>query len=325
MVKTTEQRSGASHSKTRSGDRFRSYLNHHKIVAIESLMRLLRTPMQSLLTWLVVAIAIALPGILYLAIAQLQTLGEHWQFEPQVSVFMHPRAKEEAISGLRDRLLAMPEVKTVDYITPAQAKLEFEARSGFGDVLKSLDENPLPAVLVIHTQPQYRDASVLIALQTAVRKEAAVDDVQMDLEWIQRLQAIIRIAERVVLALAGLLALGVLLVIGNTIRLAIESRRDEIVIVKLVGGANSFVRRPFLYTGFWFGLGGGLLAWLLLYIGVTWLSGPVGQLADLYQSDMRLQGLNGKESLAVIFGAAVLGLLGAALAVGRHLKNIEPT
>ena len=131
--------------------------------------------------------------------------------------------------------------------------------------------------------------------------------------------------QRLVLALAALLALGVLLVIGNTIRLTIESRRDEIVIVKLVGATNAFVRRPFLYTGFWYGLGGGILAFLLLLMGVQWLSGPIDQLAELYQSDFRLRGLNLAESLVILSTAGLLGLVGAALAVSRHLHTVEPS
>ena len=133
------------------------------------------------------------------------------------------------------------------------------------------------------------------------------------------------VGQRLVFALGALLALGVLLVIGNTIRLTIENRRDEIVIVKLVGATNAFVRRPFLYTGLWYGVGGGVLACLLLWIGVHLLSAPIDQLAALYQSDFRLRGLNFIESAMILGSAALLGLLGAASAVGKHLQTIEPT
>jgi cell division transport system permease protein len=325
MVRTTDQRSGASQSKTRSKDRFKSYLNHHKIVAVESLLRLLRTPMQSLLTWLVVAIAIALPGILYLTITHIQTIGQSWQFEPQLSVYLNPRVREDAIHKMREQLLAMPEIAAVNYITPQQALTEFAQYSGLGNVLESLDENPLPPVLEVYPSLDFRTPQQLLELQTRIADDSVVDEVQLDITWVERLQKIMAIAERVVLTLAGLLAVGVLLVIGNTIRLAIESRRDEILIVKLVGGANSFVRRPFLYTGVGYGLGGGILAWLLLVVGVYWLSTPVAQLAGSYDSAMQLRGLGWAESLIILVGAAVLGLLGAALAVSRHLHLIEPT
>lgn len=319
------ERSGASQSKTGAGDKLRSWWSHHRAVAGESLLRLLRTPLQSLLTWLVVAIALALPAVLYMALAQFQSLGESWQTQPRISVFLHLRAREEAILDYRDRLQAMAAIAAVDYIDPDQALREFEQYSGLGEVIGTLEENPLPAVLVLHPAADYSAPEQLEELEQSLSSEALVDEVRLDMDWVRRLHQIMIIGQRVVLALAALLALGVLLVVGNTIRLAIENRRDEIVIVKLVGATDAFVRRPFLYTGFWYGFGGGLIALALLLLGVQWLSGPVARLAELYQSDMRLQGLRWRESLSILLGAGLLGLLGAALAVRKHLHTIEPT
>lgn len=323
--RTAEQRSGASQSKTRVGDKLRAYWVHHRIVARESLVRLLQTPMQSLLTWLVVAIALALPAVLYLVLAQFQNLGDTWQTQPRVSVFLHVRASEQASVQLRDALLQRAEIEAVDYVSPDQALREFEQYSGLGSVLDTLEDNPLPGVLVVHPAAGHRTPEQLQGLKESLSAEALADDVRLDMDWVRRLHQIMVIGQRLVAAMAALLALGVLLVIGNTIRLAIESRRDEIVVVKLVGATNAFVRRPFLYTGFWYGFGGGLLAWLLLTLGVQWLSSPVAQLAELYQSNIRLQGLNWWESITILFGSGVLGLLGAALAVSKHLHAIEPT
>lgn len=319
------ERSGASQSKTRVADKLRSWGSHHRAVAVESLLRLLRSPLQSLLTWLVVAIALALPAVLYLGLAQFQHVGQSWQTQPRISVFLHMRAREAAIQDFRDRLQADASIAAVDYIDPDRALLEFIQYSGLGEVLETLDENPLPPVLVVQPAAGHSSPEQLRQLEQRLGSEVLVDEVRLDMDWVRRLQQIMTIAQRVVLAMAGLLSLGVLLVIGNTIRLAIENRRDEIVIVKLVGATDAFVRRPFLYTGFWYGFGGGLLAWLLLAAGVQWLSGPVARLAELYQSDMRLQGLGGGESLVVLLGSGLLGLLGAALAVRKHLHTIEPT
>jgi cell division transport system permease protein len=319
-----ESRSGASQSKARIGDKLRAYWAHHRSVARESLVRLLRTPMQSLLTWLVVAIALALPAVLYLALGQFQTLSETWQTQPRISVFLHMEAREEAARKLRDELLGREEIAAVDYVSPDQALREFELFSGLGNVLETLDENPLPAVLVVHPSSAHSAPDQLEQLRRSLQAQTLVEDVRLDMDWVRRLHQIMIIGQRLVVAMAFLLALGVLLVVGNTIRLAIESRRDEIVVIKLVGATNAFVRRPFLYTGFWYGFGGGLLAWLLLTAGIQWLSGPVAGLAQLYQSGLRLQGLNWWESLVILFGAGSLGLLGAALAVSKHLHTIEP-
>jgi cell division transport system permease protein len=323
--RAAEQRYGASQSKARLGDKLRAYRAHHRGVARESLWRLLRTPVQSLLTWLVVAIALALPAVLYLALAQFQHLGEAWQAQPRASVFLHRGAREQAALQLRDRLAGRVEIEAVDYISPEQALREFEQYSGLGNVLDTLEENPLPGVLLVRPATNHSAPEQLESLKKSLRAEPLVEDVRLDMDWVRRLHQIMVIGQRLVVAMAVLLALGVLLVIGNTIRLAIESRRDEIVIVKLVGATNAFVRRPFLYTGFWYGFGGGLLAWLLLMAGVQWLSNPVARLAALYQSDIQLQGLSGGESLVLLLGSGALGLLGAVLAVGKHLHSIEPT
>ena len=319
-----ENRSGASQSKTGAGQQFQAWRSHHWIVAGESIARLLQTPGQSLLTWLVVAIALALPAFLYLGLAQVQVLGEGWETKPQLSVFLNPRAREEAALGLRDELLKRDDTAEIQYISPEQAMAEFEQYSGLGPVVSSLETNPLPAVLLVVPAAINIDLEGLEKLRSDLISDLRVDDVRIDMAWVERLRQIMVIGQRIVLALALLLALGVLLVIGNTIRLTIENRRDEIVIVKLVGATNAFVRRPFLYTGLWYGLGGGLLACAIILAGVLWLAGPVDQLADLYQSDFRLRGLSLLEGVSLLGIASLLGLLGATLAVSKHLHTIEP-
>lgn len=324
LRRSAEARSGASQSRARIGDRFRAYRMHHRRVAMDSLRRLMRAPLQSTLTCLVVAIALALPAALYLALVQFQNLGASWQAQPHISVFLQPRTDDEQAQQLAEKLLGYPEVEAVDYVSPAQALVEFQQYSGLGSVVETLDENPLPGVLVIRPADSASAPAELGALRDRLAQEALADDVRLDMDWVRRLHQMMIIGERLVTAMAGLLSLGVLLVIGNTIGLAIESRREEIVVVKLVGGTDAFVRRPFLYTGFWYGFGGGLLAWILLALGVYWLSIPVSRLAELYQSGFRLQGLGLPQSLLILFGSGLLGLLGAALAVSKHLHAIEP-
>lgn len=316
-------KSGASQSEAKIGDRLTAYLLHHQLTAVEALVRLLKTPLQSLLTWLVVAIALALPTMLYIGLANVQNAGKGWQSNSQISVFIHKRAKPAAVEKLSERLLSKPHVASLETVSPEQALAEFQTYSGFGQVLETLDENPLPLVLLV--QPSVdTDTQRLAQLREQILAEPVVDDVRIDMAWVQRLHELMNLGQRLVMALGGLLALGVLLVIGNTVRLAIENRRDEIVIVKLVGGTDAFVRRPFLYTGFWYGVGGGLLALLIVGLGVFWLSGPVARLATLYQSSFVLEGIDSLACVQLVLGAGALGLGGAWLAVGRHLSDIEP-
>ncbi len=314
---------GASQSKALVSDRFGAYIAHHKFSASDSLMRLLRTPGQSLLTWMVIAVALALPATLYASLQNLQAVGQRWDGVSQLSVFINPRAKAVVIDKFRQQLASDPRVEDVTYISAEQALAEFEQQTGLGGALQTLDSNPLPPALIIKPQLSAR-ASDIARLAESLKAKPAVDDVVVDLAWVQRMQQLLALAERLVLALGALLALGVLLVVGNTIRLAIENRRDEIVVVKLVGATNAFVRRPFLYTGIWYGIGGGLLAWVLLSIAIGWLAGPVGRLADLYQSDFSLKGLGFSGSLVMLLLAALVGWLGAWLAVSRHLGQIRP-
>lgn len=322
--KATAAPQGASRSKARVSDRLDSWAGHHSTTAVESLTRLLRTPLQSLLTWLVVAVAVALPAALYVALSNVQHLGYSWQESSQMSLFVERGARSDAVRDLHARLEARPDVASVEYVSPDAALDEFKRYSGLGRVIDGLERNPLPDVLLVMPDQHGLSPEGLQMLQDDLEQEALVAEARVDMAWVSRLQQLMHLGQRLVLALAGLLAVGVLLAIGNTIRLAIENRRDEILVVKLVGGTNAFVRRPFLYTGLWYGMGGGLLALVLMALGLWWLSGPTAYLADLYQSDFRLQGLGWTRSLQLVLLSGLLGWLGAWLAVARHLSAIEP-
>ncbi|WP_323813363.1 permease-like cell division protein FtsX [Cellvibrio sp. NN19] len=320
----TPRAQGAVQSQMSWRDKFDAWSAHHSNSAIESLLRMLETPLQSLMTWLVIAIAIALPAALFVVFSNVQQIGQSWQDSSQISVFLKKDANANQAQDLRGRWAQRGDVAQATYISPEQALEEFKLGSGLGELANHLDENPLPAVILIKPKIGGNAPDALNSLQQALVADPLVADVRLDMLWVKRLHQFITVAERFVVALAGLLALGVLLVIGNTIRMAIEARRDEIVVVKLVGATDAYVRRPFLYSGLWFGVGGGILAALLLAIGFWWLSAPVAQLADLYQSSFRLQGLGFIESLQLILIAGVTGLVGAWIAVARHLYLIQP-
>ena len=199
---------------------------------------------------------------------------------------------------------------------------EFQALSGFGDVLSGLNENPLPAVIVV--TPNSEILNQVRALVEELGSLNKVDSVQYDFDWLQKLYEILNLAQRLTLMLGVLLAFGVALVVGNTVRLVIENRRDEIVVVKLVGGTNSYVARPFLYTGLWYGVGGGLLATVLVLSAQLVMQGPVKQLAGLYDGDFVLIKLGLSDIFNVLLLSGFLGWFGAWLSVLRHLRAIEP-
>lgn len=316
---------GAVSSKAGAGDRLRAWRTHNLLVARESLLRLVRAPLGSVMTWLVIGIALALPAGLYVLLGNVQQLSRGWDGAPQISLFLHQHVADDEGRNLARRLGADREIAAVEYLSRDDALAEFRELSGFGDVLQQLDSNPLPAVILVRPrQTQVMDAKQTEALRARLAAMPEIEVAQLDLEWVQRLYAMMELGRRVVASLALLLAVGVLLVIGNTIRLAIESRRDEIVVVKLVGGTDAFVRRPFLYTGVWYGLGGGIVATVIVAIGLMALREPVAQLAGLYNSQYRLIGLSFGDMVDLWLVSALLGWLGAWLAVARHLGEIEP-
>ena len=301
-------------------DRWRSYRQHHGSTLKSSAIKILREPLQSLLTILVIAIALTLPAALYLSVENIRQLSGGVEASAQISVFVKKGARESALEALGEKLDGLSGVASVSYISAQAAVDEFEALSGFGSALQYLDENPLPDSFLV--QPLLvSDAARLV---TEIRQLNLVDDVQLDLAWLQRLDALLDMGRKLVLALGAALGLGVILVVGNTIRLAIQSRRDEITVVKLVGGTDAYVRRPFLYSGLLFGMFGALVAAIMLTALGFWLAGPVDKLALLYQSQFSITGLGVGGVITLLMIGGTIGLIGAWLAVGQHLRNIKP-
>lgn len=313
---------GATASSTGMGDRLRSWMRHHRIVALGSIRELASNPAASAMTWLMIGIALALPAMLYVLLLNVSEVSGDWGGKPRVSLYLVHGATDEAAQALSRDIGQEAGVASATFISRSAALEEFQMRSGFGEALSTLDRNPLPHVIEVISETA--DPALLAARASQWEANELVDGVSVDLEWIERLFAFIKFSERLLIALALVLATGVALVMGNTIRLAILSRRQEIEIIKLVGGTDSFARRPFLYLGFWYGFGGAVTALLLIQASMLTLAGPVEALARSYGNDFVLSGPGFAGSLAILLGGALLGVLGASLAVGRHLGQIEP-
>lgn len=314
---------GASLSRARLADQYQAWLQHHRLSAADSLHRLLDHPFSSLMTWLVIGIALALPVGLDVALDNAAALGERWDSPTQISLFLDLGVEESAAREMMAQLQQRENIAAVELVTRDDALAEFSALSGFSDVVQNLDDNPLPHLLLVTPATELEQPAIL-TLRGQLAGDEQVAEAVLDMEWLQRLDALMSLGRRGVLAVGALLLLGVVLILGNTIRLAIENRREEIIIVKLVGGSNAFVRRPFLYTGLWYGVGGGLVSGLLVSAALHFLEIPVGNLAALYQSSFELRGpgLMGVLNLVILGG--ILGLAGAWLAVSRHLSAVEP-
>jgi len=296
----------------------------HLQVALGSLGCLLRSPLGSLMTVAVIGIALALPSGLMVLMGNVQNLVNDWDGPASVSLFLKQEVDDAAARSLGEKIAERPGVEQLEVIGRQAALDEFREHSGFAAALDVLEENPLPAVILVRP----KDDADLIAAKTLTEqlgKLPEVEAAQLDLQWVKRLRSITEIVRQGIYLLAVLLTLAVLLIIGNTIRLEIQNRHSEIEIIKLVGGTDAFVRRPFLYHGLWLGLLGGLTAWILVAAAIVMLDPPVSRLAELYHSGFRLLGPGLLESAGLLIGGAVIGWLGAWVSVGRHLSAVEPS
>lgn len=301
---------------------FHAWLESHRASLVDSVRRLVTQPIGSFFTCLVMAVALSLPMGLALLLDNVERLGGSWQRAAQISLYMQLETDAEAGQTLREQILEMPDVSDAEWISREQALAEFQQLSGLGEALRELPDNPLPGVVVV--TPNEVDKTKLEALRQRLAELPGVEQAQLDLLWVERLAAILKLGDRFVFGLTLLLIATLLLVIGNTIRLHIENRRTEIEVVKLVGGTDGYVRRPFLYMGALYGLGAGLIAWLLLAYGLGWLNEAVMDLAGLYGSDFGLGGVPGEDGFSLVLGALLLGYIGAWLAVARHLSELAP-
>ncbi len=302
-----------------------SWFERHAQTLLGSLGRLVKTPVASLMTMAVIAIAIVLPVLLNLFLVNVRGATADWNAGTDISVYLDKRTPAARVEAIARELRARSDVAAVKVITAAEALAQFREESGFGNALDALHENPLPDTLVVTPAVSAGTPQDLTALTTLIGAMADVQTVQVDTQWVARLQGIMNVAKRVVWLTGGLLGIAIVLVIGNTIRLDIMNRRGEIEVMKLVGATDSFTRRPFLYSGLWYGLGGGLLALALCAAAVGSLAGPVERLARLYGSRFHLQGLGPARALMVLGAAALLGWIGSWLAATRHIRGIAPT
>jgi cell division transport system permease protein len=305
-------------------DQVGGWLERHAQTLVASAGRLARAPFATVLTVGVIGLGLALPACLRLVVVNARSVTAGLEETVQVSVYLKPGLAPEQARRAERGIAARNDVIETTLVTPEEGLKELEARAGFGDALKALEANPLPWAIMVRPAPQFDSPAAVETLVGELKSLPDVELVQVDTEWVRRLEAILEALRRIVVVAAGLLALGVVAIVGNTIRLDINSRRDEIEVTKLVGGSNAFVRRPFLYSGTWYGLAGGLAAWGLVAAVVALLAPAVETVATLYSSGFRLAGLDGPAVGLLVGGGTLLGWLGSWVTASYHLRRIEP-
>ena len=273
---------------------------------------------------MVIGIALAFPTGFIVFLDNIKVVSSNLDNTIELNLFLKMDVNEIKAEALADKLSNHEDIKKIILIRRDEALSEYKKLSGFDNVLDSLDENPFPNLILIKPNFKNNENSQIADLVEELKIMPEIENIQYDNKWINRLTKIIEIIKLVVLILSALLVASVLLIIGNTIRLSIYNHRDEIEITKLFGGSDSFIQRPFLYSGFWYGIFGGLIAWFLVLISISILGDPVKKLSYLYDANFKLVGLGLTDTLTLLAVGIFLGILGSWIAVKRHLRSIEP-
>ncbi|MCF6262888.1 MAG: permease-like cell division protein FtsX [Xanthomonadales bacterium] len=335
MVNTRKQRRQSRHSRgAGSALAIRAWARRHVYSFFSSLGALVRSPLGTLMTVVVLGIALALPLGLWVGLKNIQQVNPATEDFSSISVFLNSGTDTAAATQLAAAIQSWPEVDKITSLSPAEALTDFRENSGFAAAVDALSENPLPWVLEIQlleaavgsaAESKLQFKQQLDKLLSRLQELPGVEFAQYDLKWLERLHALMSLGESIGRLLALLFGFAVIFVVGNTIRLDIHNRKEEIEVMSLVGATEAFIRRPFLYTGFWYGLFGGMVAVILVSIALALIRSPLDRLLLSYQSEFELITPGFSGGLLVLLTGGVLGLLGAALAVRRHLQNLNPT
>ncbi|MCP4983506.1 MAG: ABC transporter permease [Gammaproteobacteria bacterium] len=306
-----------------ASNRISAYLLHHLQTMLFSLRKIYAAPATTIMTVAVIGITLSLPGGFYLFLKNIDAMSGDFRSSSQISLYLDLKTTEKQAQALEKQIAKMEQVISTRFISRELSLEEFRQNSGFGKSIDTLSTNPLPHTIIV--EPGQADTFAVRNLLNSLQAMPEVEIAKLDTEWLERLYTIIEIAKRSVAIITILFACAVLLIIGNTIRLDIQNRYQEIIVTKLIGATNAFIRRPFLYSGVWYGLLGGIISWLIVEIGYLAISGPLERLNLLYKSDMNLITFSFHDFIVLITSSTLLGLAGSWIAVARHLNQIEPS
>lgn len=310
---------------SRKGDLWRwwsMWRTQHRSAAASAWKKLSARPLATFATWLLVALSLALPASLLLTLSNLNAVTAHFERPPQLSLLLTEQQDLDGAVALQQTIADWPEVATVTLLPKDDALSQFTALTGLSPLLGTLSRNPLPHTLLVSLDKGVAEPDRALLAQRLERNEA-VAQVVLDTLWMNRLDEGLRAASRWVLAVGVMMLFATVLALENTLRLTVVAREEEILVVRLIGGSMAFARRPFLYTGLWYGLGGGALGAVILWLFCGWLAGPVDALFILYDSQQRAQWPEFHYPFMLLAVAALLGLSASWVACERHLRRLE--
>lgn len=301
-----------------------AYFLHHMQSLVFSLGKIYHSPTTTIMTVAVIGITLSLPGGFYLFLKNIDAMSGDFRSSSQISLYLDIEMDEKKARAMERQVADMPDVADTRFVSKGESLEAFRQTSGFGKSIDTLSSNPLPHTIIVEPSSS-ADTFAVKNLLNLLQTLPGVEIAKLDTEWLERLYTILEIARRSVVIITILFGFAVLLIIGNTIRLDIQNRYQEIIVTKLIGATNAFIRRPFLYGGLWYGLLGGVISWFIVEIGYLAISGPLNRLNLLYQADLVLITFSFQDFIILISSSTLLGLTGSWIAVARHLNQIEPT
>jgi cell division transport system permease protein len=306
-----------------AANRLVAYFLHHLQSLVSSLGKIYKAPTTTIMTVAVIGITLSLPSGFYLFLKNIEAMSGDLSSSTQISLYLDLNINETVALKLSKTLANQEIILETEFISRDSALQSFRQSSGFGESIDTLSSNPLPHTIIVipkSSSDRFEIKNLLNSLQSLPEVKIA----KLDTEWLERLFTILEIAKRAVAIITLLFAFAVLLIIGNTIRLDIQNRYQEIIVTKLIGATNAFIRRPFLYGGLWYGLFGGIISWLIVELSYLAISGPLERLNLLYQSELHIVTFSFQDFIILLTSSALLGLIGSWIAVAKHLNQIEP-
>ncbi len=301
-----------------------SLFSYHVQAALSSLNLLCLKPFATLMTVIVIAIALALPALFWVFTDNINQLTSSWSRNSHLSLYLEPSLKDADAKKILEQVQTTNGVAQAVLKSAQEGLNELIAQEGMHDIMHYLPENPLPAVIDVTPTSDITSSAQLDILVHQLNVIPHIEHIKVDMEWVERLHTFLNFATKLSNALLILLALAVILIIGNTLRLAIQNRNEEIQILKLIGATEPFIIRPFLYSGMWYGFSGALVAIFLVNIFILSLSMAINRLTIAYQMHYQITSLSIRQILLLITFSTILGWIGARVSVKRQLSSIEP-
>ncbi len=304
--------------------KLRTLLAYHAQAAMSSLLYLCRQPIATGMTVVVIAITLTLPALLWVFNDNMAELTRNWKRGGHISLYLDMQMATTDAAVLLERVRQTDGVGEALMKTPAEGLLEMQNQEGMQDLILNLPENPLPAVIDVIPAVGVSTPAQLEALYARLKALPGIEDARLDMQWVSRLYALLDLAAQLTHGLMVLLSIAVVFIIGNTLRLVIHKRHEEIQVLKLIGASDPYIVRPFLYTGLWYGLASALLAVILVSLFMLSLGVVLNQLIEAYQMHFPILGLSIRQTLLLVLIATFLGWFGARFSVKRQLALIEP-